>query len=375
MNVFDVNFENDGNVSGMGFVIEGNQTPRLVDIAGRRAVEVSLNHYGDADPARTELQPNPLPAEYFTGGTHARYGQEYTYSLSMFIPRDWQPDGSSDIVMQWHDWPDPGEAWKNPAVALSVVPKSDGAHFDVGVRADADAFTPSGGTDRYDVRQHYDLGRIDDALGKWTEWSWDIKWGYDGSGDLTLRRDGQTVLDLPGQANSFNDAKGPYFKFGLHKWAWESAADTGADSRTIYFDDILISAGPATSPPPATTTPASITVGSGPDKLALSVSQDAYQGSAQYTVSVDGRQVGGTLTASALHSAGQHDTLTVLGDWAPGSHTVAVNFLNDAWGGTAATDRNLYVDGATYNGAAVPNAAKTLVTAGPTSFGFLDPLV
>ena len=28
----------------------------------------------------------------------------------------------------------------------------------------------------------------------------------------------------------------------------------------------------------------------------------------------------------------------------PGPHTASVEFVNDAWGGTAVTDRNLYVD-------------------------------
>src|SRR5206468_351785 len=72
------------------------------------------------------------------------------------------------------------------------------------------------------------------------------------------------------------------------------------------------SAAPATS---TTTTPASggtsaagaagvaTSVGTGPDKLVLNISQDAYQGDAQYTVSVDGKQVGGTLTAHAAHGA------------------------------------------------------------------------
>ncbi len=62
----------------------------------------------------------------------------------------------------------------------------------------------------------------------------------------------------------------------------------------------------------------------------LSVSRDAYQGSAQYTVQVDGKQIGGTLTASALHGSGQSDTVTVLGDWSRGNHTATVTFLNGA---------------------------------------------
>ncbi|GAA0571260.1 hypothetical protein GCM10009416_07330 [Craurococcus roseus] len=117
--------------------------------------------------------------------------------------------------------------------------------------------------------------------------------------------------------------------------------------------------------------PVTATAGTGSDSLVLKISQDAYQGDARYQVLVDGKQVGGTFTASALRSSGQSDTLTLKGDWAAGVHKVEVKFLNDAWGGTAATDRNLYVDGATYNGAAVSGAAQSVMsdtTAGSFSF-------
>lgn len=119
-------------------------------------------------------------------------------------------------------------------------------------------------------------------------------------------------------------------------------------------------------------TPASIAIGSGSDTLVLRISQDAWQGDAQYTISVDGKQVGGTLTAKALHGSGLSDTVTVKGDWAVGPHNIAVTFLNDAWGGSAGTDRNLYVDGATYNGAAVSGAAQPLYSNGAASFQVSD---
>ena len=96
---------------------------------------------------------------------------------------------------------------------------------------------------------------------------------------------------------------------------------------------------------PTPATPVTTTIGSGSDSLVLRISQDAYQGSAQYTVSVDGKQIGGTLTAGASHAAGQDDTITVKGDWAAGNHKVTVTFLNDLYGGSSATDRNLHVDG------------------------------
>ena len=104
------------------------------------------------------------------------------------------------------------------------------------------------------------------------------------------------------------------------------------------------------------------------DQLLLHISEDAYKGDAQYTVSVDGKQVGGTQTATALHSSSQSDLLLVRGDWSSGTHDVAVNFLNDAYAGTAATDRNLYIDAAAYDGAYVGSAKQTLLSAGAVHF-------
>ena len=116
----------------------------------------------------------------------------------------------------------------------------------------------------------------------------------------------------------------------------------------------------------------SVTVGSGSDALVLRLQQDAWQGSAQYTVKVDGTQVGGVQTASATRASGGFDTLTVLGNFAAGSHRAEVAFVNDAYGGTAATDRNLYVDGGTYDGAALSGVESTLLSNGTRSFSFTD---
>jgi hypothetical protein len=117
--------------------------------------------------------------------------------------------------------------------------------------------------------------------------------------------------------------------------------------------------------------PTPVTVGSGSDTLVLSMSEDAYLGDAQFTVSVDGKQQGGTFTTTALHAAGASQTFTFKGDWAAGAHTVAVNFLNDVWGGTPATDRNLHVNAISYDGAATGQSA-ALKGAGPRSFSVTD---
>ena len=120
----------------------------------------------------------------------------------------------------------------------------------------------------------------------------------------------------------------------------------------------------------ATAAATTVSAGSGLDTLALLVSEDAYNGDAQFTVAVDGAPVGGTFTTTALHGAGQSQTFNILGAFGAGTHTATVNFLNDAWGGSAATDRNLYVTGATIDGAAVGGAVLNEGRGGPQSFTF-----
>ena len=114
----------------------------------------------------------------------------------------------------------------------------------------------------------------------------------------------------------------------------------------------------AAVPPTATTSP---------DTLDLGISEDAYQGNAQFTVSVDGKQVGGTYTAAASHAAGQSQQLDLTGNWGVGRHTVAVDFLNDN-GGYGPTDRNLYVTSASYDGVAQPDASLNLYAGGTQAF-------
>ncbi len=130
-------------------------------------------------------------------------------------------------------------------------------------------------------------------------------------------------------------------------------------------------------PPPVVTTPpptpgVNTTIGSGSDTLELKITQDAYQGDSQYAIYVDGKQIGATLTAKALHGSGQADVLQVKGDWAAGSHTVSVKLLNDLWGGTSATDRNIYVESATYNGAPVSGSKLAIYDDSPQSFTVTD---
>lgn len=166
-------------------------------------------------------------------------------------------------------------------------------------------------------------------------------------------------------------------------WGGTASTDRNLHVDSLSFNSVAVSGGSAalnsTGPrdfsfvePAGASAPATTTIGSGPDALALSITQDAWQGSAQYTISVDGVQIGGTLSASALRGSGASDSVTVLGDWAAGAHRVTVNFLNDAWGGTPTTDRNLYVEAIQYNDVPVPGGTAALNSGGPKGFDFTD---
>jgi len=142
----------------------------------------------------------------------------------------------------------------------------------------------------------------------------------------------------------------------VHAWL----AEINSGSQSLGFT----TNGTSGTPPPGPTT-----LGSGPDDLQLLMSEDAYQGDAQFTVSVDGTQVGGTQTVTALHGTGTQ-AFDLLGTYAAGAHDVTVNFLNDLYGGSPTTDRNLYVNGASIDGAAVAGSALTEMAGGPQSFSF-----
>ncbi len=221
---------------------------------------------------------------------------------------------------------------------------------------------------------------------------------WQGNAQFTVRVDGtqvggiQTALasHTAGQTQTFNVLG--TFAAGNHtvtvNFLNDAYGGTSTTDRNLYvtgatIDNSLVSgatlservAGPQSftflAPGASGAGPPSITIGSGVDTLALQVSEDAWQGNAQFTVSVDGTRVGGTQTAVASHAAGQTQTFNVLGTFAAGNHTVTVNFLNDAYGGTSTADRNLYVTAATIDGTVIPAAMLIERVAGPQSFGFM----
>ena len=106
-----------------------------------------------------------------------------------------------------------------------------------------------------------------------------------------------------------------------------------------------------------------------PDVLRIGVSVDAWQGNPRFLVFVDGQQNGGEHLSAASHAENEVDYLDIVGDFGEGPHALTVRFLNDGWGGTADTDRNLYVDSVAFNGTDTGQSAPLYIT-GDAIFAF-----
>jgi beta-glucanase (GH16 family) len=110
--------------------------------------------------------------------------------------------------------------------------------------------------------------------------------------------------------------------------------------------------------------PAPVSIGTGPDTFLFAIAEDAMNGNAKYTISIDGQQQGGIQTAKAAHADGQSQTVAVMGNFGPGPHTEVIKFLNGAPSGSTSPSRNLYLESVTYNGFSTPDGTASLTNTG-----------
>lgn len=174
---------------------------------------------------RAELLLSPVPSD-----------AERWYRFSIFLPENWAPDRSMDIVAQWHEYPDfsIGESWRSPPLSLSTM---DG-NWRIGRIWDPNPLTLKntpglgGGTERIDLGGY--------ALSVWTDWIVHVKWSYQADGLLEIWKNGNLVVQRIGP-NTYNDKVGPYFKMGIYKPDWKHKPEKSTtDTRTIYFDEVHI---------------------------------------------------------------------------------------------------------------------------------------
>ncbi len=149
---------------------------------------------------------------------------------------------------------------------------------------------------------------------------------------------------------------------------------TAATDRNLYVGQVTFDGQVSKSAAVAQMANGTAHMATGASPLVLQLSEDAYQGHAQFTVTVDGKSLGGAQTVTASHAAGGVQNFAFAQVMAAGTHDVAISFLNDAWGGTAATDRNLYVHAVNANGAALPGTAASLMSASTQHFSVTVPV-
>ncbi len=138
----------------------------------------------------------------------------------------------------------------------------------------------------------------------------------------------------------------------------QTLSNVSSVSLSITDHPLIVEVEPQSIPPVVTGTP---------DTLTLYTSEDAWNGDAQFIVSVDGKQVGAG-TATALHPSGESSVFVLKGNWGSGVNTVQIQFVNDAYGGTPSSDRNLYVNDIAYDGVSYSHTTATMLSNGTDNF-------
>jgi hypothetical protein len=150
------------------------------------------------------------------------------YGFSFYFPDTYVSDSSGEVITQWHDQSDVGEAVdRSPTNA--IITADDRMKWMV--RWDADAIMDSGTSDGL---IYIDLGKI--PKNKWIDWVVHIKYSHTNSGILEVWMDGEKVINRQNMPSSYNDVAYPYLKFGLYKWNWGAATST----RVMYFDEVRV---------------------------------------------------------------------------------------------------------------------------------------
>ena len=216
-----------------GWSVSGNAPEITTDPirAGKYAMKTVLDRHKDKVSYRTEVS-----------GPGSKVDGEYWYGFSIFLPDDYIPDSIWEIVAQWHGVPDfdMGETWRNPVMALST---NDGKWHIVN-RWDAKRNTYESGKKVYGGSKTYDLGLY--QTGVWTDWVVHVKWSYQSDGILEIWKNEKQVVDQSGP-NTFNDAKGPYFKMGIYKgWKDPDRPSDAVSKRILYHDEFRMAGANAT---------------------------------------------------------------------------------------------------------------------------------
>lgn len=192
--------------------------------------------YGD-----TEAYGGARAETAVVGGSTSRYatGDSVFYGFSVHLPAGWVDDGSvEDILFEWHDISDEGEAGKAPNLVLTVV----GDDFHARITSDASATSTP---DTETVEEAVLVDGLETTQGTWYDFVFHVVWSYEGQDGLIeawhKRADANSyrkVLEKRGP-NQHNDELEGYVKWGINKPAWKSGP-TAASVRVLMHDEIRV---------------------------------------------------------------------------------------------------------------------------------------
>lgn len=169
---------------------------------------------------------------------------ENTYKFSVLLPdggsEDYARDPEGDeIIAQWHNTPDPGEEWTYPPLSLHI--QGDG-HYYLWRIWDSDPLTTDQKIDSEGKKEVIDLGSYLDDKGKWTDWTFHVKWGWLTSQHpiIEVYKNGSKACEIRDKPNTTNDIQGVRMQCGIYKWQWghPDVDQSILTNRVVYFSSV-----------------------------------------------------------------------------------------------------------------------------------------
>lgn len=227
------------------YTLAGNQRNRIVKTPvrdGKYALRSVVDRYDDDVNFRCEIVAKEQNTRQ--NYMYQEIGKEYWYGFSVYIPTDFVIDSDPEMFAQFHGTPDVGESWRWPFAGLEIVEN----HYELRLRWDAHFITKDA---KFDGEEYYSFGNVTSDKGKWTDWVFNVHWDYnkEGKGFMKIWKDGVLVFDHKGP-NCFNDAVGPFLRFGLYRYTWKDSdpvkRPSNITNRVIYHDEYRIGNAQAT---------------------------------------------------------------------------------------------------------------------------------
>ena len=146
-------------------------------------------------------------AELSARARHAP-GEDVWFSYQMLVRGDAPSRARYCILGQFHQTKDPWDKNLSPPFAINLLPKKNTLRFIKRYSAEQKTTTTSDAI-------MYESAPI--QRDRWIHVVGHIVFGWENNGTVELWLDGRKIVDLPRTSIGYNDAIGPYWKFGIYR--------------------------------------------------------------------------------------------------------------------------------------------------------------